>query len=119
MNRISLSVAESARIARFQSSVSRGHFTLPLALNWVPGKRTRERSRPSVARPTTWAIESLGSLLSVASRELGIAALGGQPQDVDANALLARRLDAQCREPREQGDRKSTRLNSSHVALPR
>ena len=69
---MSVSVAESARIARFHSSVSAGHCTLPRALNCVPGNRTRERStvsvRPSIVKlPTTSAIDSFGSLLSVAS----------------------------------------------------
>ena len=74
---MSVNVAESARIARFQSNVSRGHCTVPFALNCVPGNRTRDKSTSSVwpsivKRPTTSAIDSRGSLLSVVSRSTSI-----------------------------------------------
>src|SRR2546425_11318924 len=35
----------------------------------------------------------------VGDRQLGVAALRGEPQHVDPDALFARRLDAECRKP--------------------
>src|SRR5690625_5408692 len=71
---------------------------------------------PQLARPDMDSLEGLTTAIVVDQERMGANVRSTVGTVTDANANL-RTLFSQLAEPHAGGDRKSTRLNSSHVAI--